>query len=166
MRKAFLYLASGTAITLALILGLTYFTTPPTEAQKSVTSAFEYAVITGTYRPYPADSASLVSGAAQICYLQQNGCQNVEVRSELILSKFVQDERLENNSRVGGLAVERVSQMALSKAISRLGTEGWEMITSPAVEFDLYYLNQQGITTVKEGNKTDRQHIWFKRARQ
>ena len=138
----------------------------PTEAQRSATNRFEYAIINGSYFPYPADGPTVVSAAVNICYVQPAGCQNEEIKAEVGIAKFVQDERLENNQRLKGLAVERAVETAFSKAIAKLGSEGWEMIDAPAVEFDLIYTNQQGNQAVKEGNKTDRQHVWFKRARQ
>ena len=138
----------------------------PAEAQRSSTSRFEYAVINGSYSPYPADGPTVVTSAVNICYFQQNGCRNEEVKSEVIVAKFLQDERIENNAAVRALAQQRAVETAFSKAISRLGTEGWEMVDRPSIEFDLYYTNQQGIQTVKEGNRTERQHVWFKRMRQ
>lgn len=165
MRNIALILAGAASVALVVVGGL-YLFDKPAEAQRNVTARFEYAVITGSFQPFPADNPSVISSAVQVCYLQASGCQNEEVRSEVNLSKFIQDERLENSSRVRGLALERANQIAFSKAISKLGGDGWEMVSAPAVEFDVYYLNQQGITSVKDGNRTDRQHIWFKRAKQ
>ncbi|MBL8125809.1 MAG: hypothetical protein JNJ39_17045 [Blastocatellia bacterium] len=165
MRNIALILAGAASVALVVVGGL-YLFDKPAEAQRNVTARFEYAVITGSFQPFPADNPSVISSAVQVCYLQASGCQNEEVRSEVNLSKFIQDERLENSSRVRGLALERANQVAFSKAIAKLGSDGWEMVSAPAVEFDVYYLNQQGITSVKDGNRTDRQHIWFKRTRQ
>ena len=138
----------------------------PAEAQRSIGSRFEYAVINGSYSPYPPDGPSTVSSAVNICYVLGNGCQNEEIKTELGIAKFFQDERLENNARTRSLLQERATQLTYSKAIAKLGSEGWEMISAPAVEFDIYYQNPQGFTTVKEGNRAARQHIWFVRARQ
>ena len=165
MRNIALILAGAASVALVVVGGL-YLFDKPAEAQRNVTARFEYAVITGSFQPFPADNPSVISSAVQVCYLQASGCQNEEVRSEVNLSKFIQDERLENSLRVRGLALERANQIAFSKAIAKLGSDGWEMVSAPAVEFDVYYLNQQGITSVKDGNRTDRQHIWFKRTRQ
>ena len=156
---AFLILVGG-------IVALSTWFFKPVEAQRSINQRFEYALINGGYQPFPADGPATVTVAVNICYLQANGCQNEEVKSEVGIAKFAQDERLENSSRVKSLAQERAFEIALSKALGKLGSEGWEMIDAPSVEFDLIYTNQQGIQTVKEGNKTDRQHIWLKRARQ
>ena len=138
----------------------------PAEAQRSVSGRFEYAVINGNYSPYPPDGPTIVSSAVNICYLQSAGCQNEAVRTEVTIAKFLQEERIENNERARLLVHARATDLAFSKAIAKLGAEGWEMISAPAVEFDLYYTNQQGNQTAKEANRTDRQHIWFKRVRQ
>lgn len=143
-----------------------YFATSKSEAQRNTAGRFEYAVINGNYLPYPADNPSVVSSATNICYLQAAGCQNEEVRSEVNMSKFAQDERMENSSGLRRLAQERAVQSSFSRAIAKLGSEGWEMISAPDVEFDLYYTNPQGIPSVKEASRTERRHIWFKRERQ
>ena len=136
------------------------------EAQRLTATRFDYAVITGSYSPYPPDGPSVVTSAVNICYLLGNGCQNEEIKTELGIAKFFQDERLENNARTRVLLQERANQLSYSKAIAKLGSEGWEMVSAPSIEFDIYYQNQQGMPTVKEGNRSARQHIWFVRARQ
>lgn len=152
------------AVVTAALLSSFFFL--PTTAQRSVSVRFEYAVINGSYSPFPAENPSVVSSAVNVCYMQSAGCQNEEVRADVNIAKFLQDERLENNGRSRTLAQDRAIQIAFSKAIAKLGGEGWEMVTAPAVEFDLYYLNPQNIPSVKEASKTERQHIWLKRVRQ
>lgn len=149
----------------AAIIAAAYFSTR-TGAQRSVTVRFEYAVINGSYQPYPPDGPSSVSSAVNICYMQTTGCQNEEVRAEVNISKFLQDERLENASNARTLAGYRAMNVAFSKAISKLGSDGWEMVAAPEIEFDLYYTSPPGIQSVKPGQQTDRKHIWFKRVRQ
>jgi len=165
MKNAILIFGGICCIVAASVV-VTSFILSPAEAQRSVSTRFDYAVINGSYSPYPTDGPSVVTAAVNICYLQTAGCQDEEIKAEVNIGKFLQDERLENNSKARTLVQDRAVQIAFSKAISKLGSEGWEIVTSPTVEFDLYYLNPQGIQTVKEGNKTGRQHIWFKRARQ
>lgn len=160
------YFVAFAGIFLATIVVVGYQFTMKTEAQRNGSGRFEYAVINGSYQPYPADGVSSVSGAVNICYLQAIGCQNEEIKIEVNLNKFIQDERLENSSAVKRLAQDRAFQASFSRAIAKLGTDGWEMIQAPEIEFDLYFTNPQGIQTVKEGAKTQRQHIWFKRERQ
>jgi hypothetical protein len=164
MRKILTVSIFVTAIALFAFAGVFIFR--PAEAQRAAVSRFEYAVINGSYSPYPADGPTTITSAVNICYMQAAGCRNEEVKSELVIGKFLQDERIENIAGARGLAQQRASEMAFSKAISRLGTEGWEMIDRPAIEFDLYYVNPQGAAGVKEGNRTERQHVWFKRERQ
>lgn len=151
-------------LALAAVIGYQFTTT--SEAQRNVSLRFEYAVINGSYQPYPAEGVSSVTGAVNICYLQAVGCQNEEVKTEVNINKFIQDERLENSAAVKRLAQERAYQSSFSRAIAKLGFDGWEMIDAPEIEFDLYYTNQQGVQTVKEASKTQRQHVWFKRERQ
>ena len=152
------------AITGALTTAVFLFR--PAEAQRSTATRFDYAVINGSYSSHPPDGPSVVSSAVNICYVLGNGCQNEEVRTEIGIAKFLQDERLENNLRAKSLAQERATQLSYSRAIAKLGGEGWEMISAPAIEFDIYYQNQQGMPAVKEGNRNARQHIWFMRAKQ
>ena len=165
MRKAGVVFAVAGFAIMAVFTTATYLSSPA-EAQRGVGVRFEYAVINGAYLPYPADGPSSVSSAVNICYLQTPGCQNEEVRAEVNISKFLQDERLENASNARSLAASRAVSTAYSRAISKLGGDGWELVEAPPVEFDLYYTNQQGIQTVKTGQQSDRRHVWFKRVRQ
>lgn len=165
MRKAaFVFAIVGFAV--MLVFTIATHMSSRAEAQRNVGARFEYAVINGLYLPYPADGPSSVSSAVNICYLQTQGCQNEEVRAEVNISKFLQDERLENGSHARSLAASRAANTAYSRAISKLGGDGWELVDAPPVEFDLYYTNQQGIQTVKPGQQSDRRHVWFKRVRQ
>ena len=161
--RSFLFAAAFVAV-IGGIVG--YYVPARSEAQRNSSVRFEYAVINGNYLPYPADNPSVVSSAANICYLQVAGCQNEEVRVEVNLSKFAQDERLENSGGLRRLAQERAVQSSFSRAIAKLGSEGWEIVDAPEIEFDLYYTNPQGIQSVKEGARTERKHVWFKRERQ
>lgn len=151
-------------ITLAAAIVSTSFFFRKADAQRSASNRFEYAVINGSYAAYPADGA-MVAAAVNICYLQ-TGCQNEEVRTDLSISKFLQDERIENSGRTRALAQERAVQVSFAKAISKLGNDGWEIISTPVIEFDVSYTNQQGVQSVKEGLRTERQHVWFKRPKQ
>ena len=165
MRKTSVIIAL-LCFTAMVILAVVVFVPPRGEAQRNASIRYEYAVINGSYSPYPSDGPSTISSAVNVCYLQSQGCQNEEVRAELNLSRFLQDERLENAGNSRTLAVSRATNMAFARAVSKLGSEGWEMISAPDIEFDLYYTNPQGIQTAKVGRQSDRRHIWFKRERQ
>jgi hypothetical protein len=107
------------SITFSVLIGIAtvsfvifLFVFKPAEAQRAANSKFEYAVINGSYSPYPADGPTTVTSAVNICYLQHNGCRNEEVKAEVVIAKFVQDERMENSSSVRSLALERASEVA------------------------------------------------------
>src|SRR5688500_5827192 len=91
----------------------------PIEAQRAVATRYEYAVINGSYAPYPADGPTIVTAAVNICILQNAGCQNEEVKAEVGIAKFLQDERLENNGRARSLVQDRAAQAAFSRAIAK-----------------------------------------------
>src|SRR6188474_1602452 len=120
MKQRILFI-SVVCIAVAAVFVTAAFLFRPAEAQRSMGNRFEYAVINGSYSPYPPDGPSTISSAVNICYLLGNGCQNEEIKTEIGLSKFVQDERLENNARAKTLAQERATQLSYSRAISKLG---------------------------------------------
>ena len=97
MNRRSILVAAAIIATIGGLVG--YYSTARSEAQRNNPVRFEYAVINGNYLPYPADNPSVVSSAANICYLQAVGCQNEEIRIEINLSKFAQDERLVKGSR-------------------------------------------------------------------
>lgn len=164
MHKRSLLLAFG----LFAILGgvVVYFATATSEAQRAVTVQYDYAVIQGSYKPFPSGDAGSTQGAVNICYLQPGGCHNEEVRAEVIYSKFAQDERLKGARDIAGRAQNRAIQNAFAKAIAKLGSAGFEMVDIPQIEFDLYYESGQASKSVIDAPQTARQHIWFKRVRQ
>ena len=153
-------------LSVACIVFAGTFWLTPTTAQRSVVTRYEYAVINGSFVPFVQEGPGNVSAIVNICYLQAAGCQNEENRTDVNIAKFLQDERIENSSRGRSLAQERAIQVGFAKAISKLGADGWEMIAAPSIEFDLFYVNQQGTPTAKEGLRTERQHVWFRRVRQ
>lgn len=145
--------------------GVAAYVSFPASAQRAANASFEYAVINGNYLAYPQEGVGSISAAVNVCYLSSAGCRNEEVRADVVIGKFLQDERLENNPRSQQLVRERANQQAHARAISKLGSDGWEMVNAPLIEFDLFYTNPQGIQTVKEANRTERQHVWFRRQR-
>jgi hypothetical protein len=53
--------------------------------------------------------------------------------------------------------------LAFTKAVARLGSEGWEMMSEPSVTFDNYILDSQGNYSISQGNKELKPNIYFKR---
>ena len=166
MQRSFLIVGFGVVAVIAAAAAVFQLMSPQAEAQRGSAVRFEYAVINGGYVPYPPDNnASSVSAAVNICYLQPTGCQNEEVKFDLNIAKFAQDERLDNSPlNVRSLAQDRAVQSGYSKAISKLGAEGWEVVAGPPTEFTVSYFNQQGARVFDEG--ANRPPIWFKRTRQ
>jgi hypothetical protein len=138
----------------------------PSTAQKKYVNQWEYAAITFTHIPLNSVEQSSITGAANICFLKLNGCQNEEVKAELVYGKFLQDFRLENTSASKNLAFNRVRELAYTKAVAKLGLEGWEIIGQPPVNFDSY-IDNQGTFIIGQANKmrsrTFTSSGWFNR---
>ncbi len=135
----------------------------PSVAQKKYVSQWEYSAITFTTIPYNLENPPVITAIANVCYLQTTGCQNEEVKAELIYSKFLQDFRLENSNYSKTLALSRARESAFSKAVAKLGLEGWEVVGQPSINFDSYILNNQGTYTIEQANKEAKPNVYFKR---
>lgn len=152
-----------------MILGITLFAVTQyfernVTAQKSATGNWDYAVVTGAYLPYSTDnpSSNLVA-AVTICYMKADGCQNEEVKGEVNYSKFLQDARMENTQKARRLAQNKAVETAFARAFTRLGMNGYELVSAPALQFDQYVLNSSGTYTVQEGSNERTADIYFKR---
>ena len=164
--KKFIFVA-GTAVAVAAALCVVaqYFE-PNVDAQRNTPVMFDYAAVTGAYVPYTSDnpSANFVA-AVNICYMKADGCQNEEVRGEISYSKFLQDSRQENTQVARRLAQNKATEMAFSKAFAKLGQQGFEMVSSPGLQFDQYVPNSAGTFTVQEGSSERTADIYFRRQR-
>lgn len=134
----------------------------PSAAQKKYANQWEYAAITFTHIPLNTENQSPIIGVANVCFLQLSGCQNEEVKAELIYAKFLQDFRLENTSASKTLAFNRAKELAYTKAVARLGLEGWEIIGQPSIGFDSY-IDNQGAYIIGQTNKEIKPNVYFKR---
>ena len=150
---------------LSLFIGslLFYF---PISAEKSAAVQWEYCAITAAYVPANSENQAFFGGAVNICYLQIGGCKNEEVKAELAYAKFLQDFRLENTEQSKSFGYNRAKDLAFSKAVAKLGFEGWEIISQPSIEFDNYIPNNQGNFTVSAGDKNTKPDVYFKRPKQ
>jgi hypothetical protein len=138
----------------------------PASAQRDAAVRWEYAALTGSYSPYSTENPSIVATAAvNICYMQADGCRNEEIRAEVNYSKFFQDSRLENTERSRTLAERRAAETAIAKAIAKLGQDGWEMASTPELQFDNYVSSGPNSFRVEQGDKQRGPDIYFKRAR-
>lgn len=154
---------AGGLLCLFIISLLFYF---PISAEKSASVQWEYCAITAAYVPANSENQAFFSGAVNICYLQTTGCKNEEVKSELPYAKFLQDFRLENTDQSKSLGYNRAKDLAFSKAVAKLGLDGWEIISQPSIEFDNYIPNNQGNFTVYAGSKDTKPDVYFKRLKQ
>jgi hypothetical protein len=138
----------------------------PASAQRTSGNAWEYAAITGSYGASPTENPNVsFTSAVNICYLENSGCRNEEVRAGVPYARFLQDNRLDNNAKSMELARHRAVENAYSKAFAKLGSEGWEMIDKPDLQFDTFFQNASGTFDVLEGNRDRKADIYFKRPR-
>ena len=160
--KKIISVAAGLLIGL-LIFGAWLIYSPSSEAQKKYAVQWEYAAITFTAIPITAENQAVIVGVANVCYLQITGCQNEEIKAEVIYAKFIQDFRLENNGYTKSLAYNRAKDSAYTKAVAKLGLEGWEIIAAPPFSLDAYISDGQGSFSVVQGSKETKPNIYFKR---
>jgi hypothetical protein len=136
------------------------------DAQRDATVRWEYAAITGAFPTLTNDNPTTTATAsANICYLQATGCVNEEIKADLTYSKFFQDMKLDNNATSRELAQAKVVEIAVSKAFSKLGSDGWELISTPGNQFMTFLPNAGGGYDLHEGSANRPADIYFKRQR-
>lgn len=157
------FIAAGVALFAALfIFGAGAMLFSPSTAQKKYAQQWEYAAITAAYIPAAAENQATLTGIAGVCFLETSGCRNEEIKGELIYAKFLQDFKLENTANSKSLAFNRAKELAYTRAVAKLGLEGWEIIGQPPVNFDVYIENQ-GAYSIAPGNKEIKPNVYFKR---
>ena len=164
--KKLTYVAGAAVVVAITFFAVAQYFEPNVEAQKNAQIMFDYAAVTGAYVPYTSDnpSANFVA-AVNICYMKGDGCQNEEVRGEVNYSKFLQDSRQENTQAARKLAQNKATETAFAKAFAKLGLQGFEMVSSPGLQFDQYVPNSAGTFTVQEGSSERTADIYFRRQR-
>jgi hypothetical protein len=151
----------------AVAVGSAIFYNQATEAQRNVAVQWEYAVVGASYFPHVNDNpSSLVVGAVSICYFQPSGCRYEEVKGEVIVSKYLQEARLENPAQAENAIKNRAAETAYSRAFAKLGADGWEIVGSPEILPDAYILNARGGFDVRSGSFQPGAGVFFKRVRQ
>lgn len=162
MKKNFYTFAAITGA--VLIFGILAFSIySPSMAQRKNQNQWEYAALTYTTIPFSSENQPFITAVANVCFLQSTGCRNDEVKAELVYARFLQDFRLENSGGAKILAYNRARELAYTKAIAKLGSEGWEIIGQPPVNFDSYILDIQGNYVITPGNKEIKPNVYFKR---
>lgn len=157
-------LAAGSL--LAVFALVMMFADRAVDAQRETAVRWEYAAITGAFPTLSNDNPTTTATAsANICYLQATGCVNEEIRADLTYSKFFQDMKLDNNATSRELAQAKVVEIALSKAFSKLGSDGWELISTPGNQFMTFLPNAGSGYDLHEGRSNRPADIYFKRQR-
>ena len=136
--KPFIYLFLGVCLSAFGFFGYTTFTQKST-AQKASVAQWEYASIIASYSFNPTrDKTNKIAGTAVVCYMQNNGCRLAEVRHEVDYTAYIQARLLplEENSANRTNAGIRASEIAFQKALAQLGSEGWEMVGEPDMNFE------------------------------
>jgi len=162
MKKA--VVLAGGVVSFALIITVVGLFRAGASAEPAPPIGVEYAAITGAYGAFPVENPNFsFTAAVNICYLQASGCRIEEVTATVQYARFLQDNRLENNARSMELARHRAVDTAFARAIAKLGTEGWDMISKPDLQFDTFFQNASGTFDVLEGNHDRKADIYFKR---
>ncbi len=122
-------------------------------AEQNVRQRFEYCAITNAQSMLPRDSKENVVAVASICYIQTSGCRREEVTFELDSAEFLKEIGDKSNTSYFLYAARvRAAESAVTKAISKLGEEGWEIVGDGPLDFVNY----------NEGNMKNKA-VYFKR---
>lgn len=135
-------------ILIGLIIGLTigfgYFSiSQSSSAQKAARSQWEYAEIKAVYAFSPLnDKLNRIYGMVEICYLQTTGCRRQEIKYELDYGEFLQERGLVENYPSRNRASLTASEIAFQKALAQLGSEGWEIVGEPDLNFEFVSVDE------------------------
>lgn len=133
-------------------------------AQKENAAQWEYAILGSPYFPFTAENTdSIIVATVNICYVQAAGCRNEQERGEVIVSRFLQETRLEGSADTRKLMQNRAAENAYSRAFARLGLEGFELVSASALKFDRYVATSRGGNTVLPGEYESNGDFIFKR---
>jgi hypothetical protein len=144
------------AVCMAVTCGLLLFgmsLPPQSSAQKSTKSkitGWEYCAILGTQSDGFGVRKEKYTSVATICYFRSSGCRREEVTFELIYATFLKQGADPNQYVNTSAARMRAEESALSKAITKLGDDGWEMVGENRIDFS-------------SGVESNNRAIYFKR---
>jgi hypothetical protein len=106
------------------------------QSRRNEIQKWEYCAITGAAALNPSESTEKYVGLASICYFQSSGCRREEVRFELTYADFLKEVGANPNENYNRYAASmRAAESALSKAIAKLGNDGWEMAGDNPIGF-------------------------------
>ncbi len=119
-----------------LLVGLSL--SPQALAQRSPKSRVqrsEYCAIVGAHSDGFGIKKEKYKGVATICYFRSSGCRREEVSFELVYADFLKEGADANQFYNTYAARMRAEESALSKAITKLGDDGWEMVGENRIDF-------------------------------
>jgi hypothetical protein len=127
-----------------------------TTAQRAARVQWEYAAILTVYslNPYK-DRVNKIYGMAEICYMQANGCRRQEVKHELDYGIYLQERAEQETFQTRRDASVKASEIAFQKVLTQFGSEGWEIVSEPNLNFEF--------VNVDDYNKFDDKSVLFKR---
>lgn len=98
---------------------------------------WEYCAITSSaFTKFVAEGDTTAGGVASICYFQNGGCRREEVKFDLDLAEFRRTfSPNENQGYVNSTAAAKAAEGALSRAITKLGDDGWELVGEAVFSF-------------------------------
>jgi hypothetical protein len=165
--KSVTYLFLGICLAFFGLFGY-WFLIPTGSAQKAVSGQWEYSVIIAAYSFNPTkDRTNKIPGSALICYLQNSGCRITEIKHEVDYTVYLQDRGLAvvDTSQTRSNAGIRASEIAFQKAVAQLGSEGWEMIGEPHLEFE--FVDYDSYLKIEDKsvffNRKNTKAVYFKR---
>ena len=168
--KHLTYLFLGVCLSFLSVLGYSFFNRP-SSAQRAAAAQWEYAAIIAAYSFNPIkDKTNKIPGIAVICYLQNSGCRLSELKHEVDYAAYMQERLLPlaENSQVRVNAGIRASEIAFQKAVAQLGSEGWEIVGEPQLDFEFVdhdnYLKFEDRTIFF--NRKNTKAVYFKRLKQ
>lgn len=109
--------------------------------QVSKGQKWEYCAITSYYATFtdpPSQPGAKVSAVASICYFEFAGCRREELKFELDLAEFKKSLKIDRLIAAG----EKATEIALARAVAKLGDDGWEMVGEVVFTFGAERNNQ------------------------
>jgi hypothetical protein len=137
--------SAGNFLKLTIVLFLIAFSTETVTAQQRTKSGWEYCAITNSSGNTSASMQPdvMARGIASVCYFQSGGCKREDFRVEFSLAEFAKSfDPRENPAAIMYAASDRVAEMALAKAIAKLGSDGWEMVGQGDFRFNVDHTPQ------------------------
>ncbi len=149
------YLFLGVFLALAVFFGYSFFN-QPSSAQKASRAQWEYSAIVSVYSftPYK-DRVNKIYGMAEICYLQASGCRRAEIKHELDYGIYLQERAEQETFQTRSSASVKASEIAFQKAVAQMGSDGWEILAEPNLNFEF--------VNVDDYNRFEDKSVLFKR---